>query len=165
MYLKDIALFHFRSYSEKSLSCHPRMNVLFGANAQGKTNFLEAVYFLSSLKSFRGSAPKDLIQWNNSSFRLKGSIEKNDCILELQVSHDGSKREALLNHKTPSRLAVYLEKFASIALIPEHMQLIQGSPSSRRGMLDRSIFFCHSQHLDALNRCNKIIKQKKRLFS
>lgn len=81
MILNSITLSNFRNYDDLSLSFHPKLNIFIGPNAQGKTNLLEAIYFLSLAKSHRTSKDKELIQFNQEEAFINGQITTSSSSL------------------------------------------------------------------------------------
>lgn len=94
MYLKNIDLRHFRNYEKLTLAFSPRINVLLGRNAQGKTNLLEAIYFLAMTKSHRTSNDHELLQFKAHHGQVKGEVqrEQGPVKLQLDLSAQGKKR-------------------------------------------------------------------------
>ena len=107
MFLQNIHLKNFRNFQNENLNFHPRFNLIIGKNAQGKTNILEAIYYLSYLNSFRTSSKKDLIYYQNEECVLQAQFLKNG--LSYNINHSLGKQKGLkLNGKKPKLYDEYL---------------------------------------------------------
>ena len=92
MFLRQLNVSNFRNYDNISINLSPNVNIFFGNNAQGKTNLLEAIYFLGLTKSHRCQNQKDLIGLNKDFSNVSGILEMEDRTLELFVGFDESKK-------------------------------------------------------------------------
>ena len=95
MYLQTIHLFNYRNYQNQELTLNRGINVLIGANGQGKTNLLEAIYYLAAGNNFRGNKDVELICWDAPYFRLLGQMKKanSDRMYELEIYIDKEKNK------------------------------------------------------------------------
>ncbi|MBM9832543.1 DNA replication and repair protein RecF, partial [Enterococcus faecalis] len=132
MWLKSIHLQQYRNYKDQKVDCHPGLNVFLGQNAQGKTNILEAIYFLSLTRSHRTRSDKDLVFFSENHFRLSGLVEKRTGTLSLEVSLTDKGRITKVNHLKQARLADYIGHLNVVLFAPEDLQLINGAPALRR---------------------------------
>ena len=80
MYLKSIRLHNYRNYEDLELNLNPGVNIFLGANGQGKTNLMEAVYYLAVGNNFRGNRDLELINWQKNYFRIHGQFKKEKVI-------------------------------------------------------------------------------------
>ena len=106
MWLEKIDIQHFRNYSEASVSFSPHLNIFLGRNAQGKTNILEAIYFLALTRSHRTHLDKELIQFQQNSLKLNGIVHRHSGTYlwkstylirdELQRSNTSSRQNYLI---------------------------------------------------------------------
>lgn len=95
MFIKSVELKNFRNYKDLSLNFSRDKILLIGKNAQGKTNLLESIYYLSCLNSARAKTDGELILWKENFARLKAVVEKNDMEKELEVLINPPKRKEL----------------------------------------------------------------------
>ena len=97
MYLQHIHLINYRNYENQELNLNRGINVLIGSNGQGKTNLLEAIYYLSAGNNFRGNKDVELIHWEKPYLRLLGQMKKDDSerCYELEVYIDKEKNKQL----------------------------------------------------------------------
>ncbi len=130
----------FRNLKKQKVYLHPRFNLLVGRNGQGKTNFLEAVGYLGTLKSFRSANRFEMIEHGADMCRVAGRFEngQTDWIASFSLAHGG--RTQFLDDKKISSPDKYLNWSGIVSFIPEDVALVSGSPSSRRKAVDRAIF-------------------------
>lgn len=129
----------FRNLESQALEPHPRFNLLCGSNGQGKTNVLEAIVVLSSLRSFRASRSGELLRFGAPRARVSGIVEERGSRQELEVELREGGRRALVGGKPVRTATAYLGKLATVLFAPEDLQLPRGTPSERRKHLDRAI--------------------------
>ncbi|KAA1039522.1 DNA replication/repair protein RecF [Macrococcus equipercicus] len=160
MKLKTLKLLHYRNYEQVALSFHDEVNVLIGANAQGKTNLLEAIYCLALAKSHRATHDKELINWDADFALIEGELEyKHGTMpLSLQISSKGKKAKA--NHLEQSKLTQYIGHMNVVLFAPEDLNLVKGSPQIRRRFIDIEIGQISAVYLNDLSNFQRILKQK-----
>ena len=140
MQIKQLRLFHFRNYGYAHFEFHPGINIFFGENAHGKTNVLEAIYFLATLQSFRISESKGLIQWGHPEAYLEGLFLRETFDKKLSVLINMERQSPQINGKMIRKSADYFGSVQVICFHPPDMQILQGAPNLRRQYLDRAIF-------------------------
>lgn len=139
MYLQHLHLVHYRNYEEQELHLNRGVNVLIGANGQGKTNLLEAIYYLAAGTNFRGNKDSELIQWEKPYLRLIGSMKKEDSerLYDIEVYIDKEKNKQLkingVKYKGMSELHQYLHV---VLFSPDDLKIVKGAPAERRRYLD-----------------------------
>ena len=160
MILTELHLHHFRNYQDLTVHFNPGVNVLIGHNAQGKTNMLEAIYVLSLTKSHRTSNDHELINWQENSALISGTVEKSigKIPLELQFSSKGKK--AKVNHLEQARLSQYVGQLNAILFAPEDLSLVKGSPALRRHFMDREFSQMSSKYLYNAGQYRTLLRQK-----
>lgn len=160
MILTELHLHHFRNYQDLTVHFNPGVNVLIGHNAQGKTNMLEAIYVLSLTKSHRTSNDHELINWQEKSALISGTVEKSigKIPLELQFSSKGKK--AKVNHLEQARLSQYVGQLNAILFAPEDLSLVKGSPALRRHFMDREFSQMSSKYLYNAGQYRTLLRQK-----
>lgn len=139
MIIKDIELKHFRNYDHQELVFDPLINIFVGDNAQGKTNALEAIYLLSSSRSFKTHIIEDMIQFNEQSAVVSGHVISNNRPITMKIALTKKGKKAFINMNEIARTSDYIGYFNAILFLPEDLQLIQGSPRLRRRLLDQEI--------------------------
>ncbi|GEL14987.1 DNA replication/repair protein RecF [Pediococcus cellicola] len=160
MYLENISLHNFRNYTDLKAEFVPGVNVLLGANAQGKTNLLESIYVLALTRSHRTSNDRDLINWDANSAQLATRVHKNlsSMPLELEISSKGKR--ARVNHLEQSKLSQYIGQLNVILFAPEDLSLVKGSPAIRRRFIDMEFGQMSSRYLYNLAQYRTILKQR-----
>lgn len=144
-------------------SFSPSLNIFYGDNAQGKTNWLEAIYVLGNTKSFRTTQTRELISFTSESFIVRGEVMRGSLSKLLQVCASASSKELSINGKRES-LSGYLGNLDVFSFSIEDMEIIRGDPGRRRRFLDRGIVAITPSFLKILSRYNHVLKQKNRLL-
>ena len=149
-----------RNLQPLQLEPRERFNVFVGDNGQGKTNLLEAIYAVSSLRSFRTSKLADMIAFGAQEARIGARVLKDELVrvYELTVAPQG--RRVLLDGKSARPLARYFGGFNVVVFTPEDLGLPRGAPGERRRFLDRAVFNAHPDYLAAVQDYEKVIKQR-----
>jgi DNA replication and repair protein RecF len=160
MKIRSLSLQHFRNYAEINLNFNHRINVFIGDNAQGKTNLLEAIYMVSLTKSHRLNNAKEIISWNEDRASITANITRKygDVSLGLEFSTQGKK--AKINGIEQKKLSDFIGNLNVVLFSPEDLDLIKGTPSTRRRFLDMEIAQIHPTYLYALNQYYKILNQR-----
>ncbi|HXG63566.1 MAG TPA: DNA replication/repair protein RecF [Blastocatellia bacterium] len=163
MILTRIEVADFRNL-EGSTEFGPGLNIFYGDNAQGKTNWLEAIYILGNTKSFRTSQLRDVLRFGASQCIIRGDIRRGSVTKQIQIAltettkqlYDNGKREAVVR---------YLGNLDVFVFSLEEMEVIRGEPSYRRRFIDRGIVTLTPAFLGTLAQYNQVIKQKNRLLA
>ena len=167
MLLSSLTLAGYRNY--KNLECifSPGVNMVTGANAQGKTNLIEAVYYFSVGKAYRQARDEQLVQWGGKTFYIKGDIKSRQGASEIEVRYD---REA---NPAKSFAAGGLQRvkweeisgiFNSVLFSPESMAVIKGSPQERRNFLDYDIAQVSLAYSADLYKYKRLLAQRNALL-
>ena len=161
MQVKKITLRDFRNIKEVSLSFSPDTNVLFGDNAQGKTNLLEAIYFASIGKSFRGQHIGEIIRFGQKEAFISLDFESNGREQNISFALCNNRiREIQKNRVKIRRTSEILGSFRAVLFCPEHLSLIKDGPAERRQFLDIAISAAEPLYLGSLQRYNRVLKQR-----
>ena len=126
MYLKNIYVSHFRNYDDFHISFQPSMNIIYGNNAQGKTNLLEAIYVLGMTKSHRSFIDNTLIQKNESTAYLKGTVVFQEQSETLELGISKTKKLLKIDHNEIKKMSDYISHMNLIIFYPEDLDLIKG---------------------------------------
>lgn len=165
MYVKTITLTQFRNYRDAQISFSPLTNIIYGNNAQGKTNILEAVYLFSQGRSYRTKSDRELVMFGEQFSRITSVFEdtRRDYRAELRVLKDG--RKAIKINEVPiTKLSMLMSYFNTVMFSPEDLELIKGAPGIRRKFLDAAISQMYPNYLNALIQYNKTLAQKNSLL-
>jgi DNA replication and repair protein RecF len=163
MFLRSIEANQFRNLAGE-ITWENGLNILHGNNAQGKTNWLEAVYMLAHAKSFRTHHLKETVRFGERDAVVKGIVTiGNDLERELQIRLNGTTKQTLINGKREpiSRYAAHLY---AVCFTADELEVIRGGPEARRNFLDRGAISLHPPYAQTIADYNKVIKQKKRLL-
>jgi DNA replication and repair protein RecF len=163
MLLAAIEATNFRNLSGR-IEWGPRLNIIYGNNGQGKTNWLEAIYLLARSKSFRTQRLQEAIRFGEQIAVVRGTVTAGqDLQRDLQVSlHDNSKT-IFLNSKRET-LARYLTQLQVFSFTAADLDVVRGMPEARRRFLDRGISSLKPAYLKTISDYNKVIKQKNRVL-
>ena len=164
MNVNHLQLKQFRNYKELSLDFNSKINILYGNNAQGKTNILEALYLLALAKSHRNTKDKELVQWGQSFSVISGSFEIKSRKIKLEIQLTDKGKKAKINNLEKRKLSEYIGTFNVIMFGPEDLYLIKGSPQYRRRFLDLEIGQISPSYLYNLSQYQKIIQQRNNLL-
>lgn len=161
MFIKSIELTNFRNYENLSLEFSSKKVLLIGKNAQGKTNLLESLYYLSCLSSSRAKTDSELILWNKDFSKLKAYILKNDIEKELEVLINPPKRKELkINGIKKSKSSEFCTNLSVVSFSVNDLLLLRGVPDDRRSWLDMAISQIYPAYPDRISKYNKIRTQK-----
>ena len=162
MILERIEAIGFRNL-EGSIQFGPDLNIFYGDNAQGKTNWLEAIYLAGSTRSFRTKQLKDLIAFGSESAIVRASVLRGRVAKQVQIQVSESSRQLYINGKREA-LNGYLGNLDVFVFSPEEMGIVRGEPAERRRFLDRGIVTILPAYLRSISQYNHIIKQKNKLL-
>jgi DNA replication and repair protein RecF len=160
--LAHLSLLNFRNLEPLKWGPGPGSHLLLGGNGAGKTSLLEAVYVLTTTRSFRTARLEDCVRHNSSGFQLEGEAE-TDHRSTLEVRWIEGKRVRLLNGKT-APLAEHLAALPIVAWTYAEADVLVGAPKARRRFLDRGIVGIRPSALDLLNRYREALRQKRELL-
>jgi DNA replication and repair protein RecF len=164
MLLNTININFFRNIKQSEISFDSRFNIFYGKNGQGKTNYLEAIFFLGTLKSFRHARQKDMLAWNENTAYLKCSVTDNELQHDLSLSFENSSKILKVDGKTSARMIDYCHLLSVVAFSPEEMTMINGSPDQRRRYLDRAVFCNDPGYLKVYHDYYRVLKQRNQLL-
>jgi len=167
MLLKNIQIRMFRNIKTAEIRFGNRFNIFYGNNGQGKTNFLEAIFYLGTVKSFRHAKNREMIAWNQSAATLQCSLADNGLQHDLSIILDNNNRQLKVDGKNVTKVIDYCTTFSVVAFSPDELGMVSGTPEQRRRYLDRAIFSSSPQYLTiyhdyfrALKQRNKLLKQR-----
>jgi DNA replication and repair protein RecF len=162
--LRRLYLHHFRNYTQVEISFSPGVNWICGKNAQGKTNLLEAIYLLSTGRSFRTHQLSQLIQQGAGFFYIEAEIEKEGVKQYLKLSFDGETKKVEYNTTTYAHFTPLLGLLPHVLYAPEDIGVVAGTPSNRRKFLDLHLSQIDPLYLHHLARYYKAMRQRNELL-
>ena len=164
MKLKRLGLKNYRNCEDICLEFSKQKTLIIGKNAQGKTNILESIYFLSDTKSPRTSTLSDLIKFDKSKFEISALIEKNSTDIELDFSYDSDKKREIKVNKVKSNAKDFKSVTKTVLFSTKDLLLVRGTPQDRRDWLDRAISQIYPAYDERLSKYEKIRIQKNNLL-
>ena len=165
MIIESLELKNYRNYKELHINFDPGTNVLYGDNAQGKTNILESVYVCATTKSHRGSKDREIIEFGEEESHIKMNIRKDDVPyrIDMHLKKNKTKGVAINGiaiHKASELFGVVNVVFFS----PEDLNLIKNGPAERRRFVDLELCQLNRLYVHSLVQYNKIILQRNKLL-
>ncbi len=165
MILKSVALSHFRNYGSLYLEFDRGTNILYGDNAQGKTNVLESVYVSGTSKSHKGSRDRELIQFGEEEAHIRTIVEKNGLEHQIDMHIKKNKPKGIAVNRVPIKKASELFGILNIVFFsPEDLNIIKNGPSERRRFLDLELCQLDKIYLFQLTKYNKALNQRNKLL-
>ncbi len=169
MFIRNIELKNFRNYDYIKLDVSEGTHIISGMNAQGKSNFIEAIYYSAFSRSFRKSKEKDLIKEDKDSFFIRISFMADNREQNISIHLDKNLRKRIKVNDVPiSKMSDFIGKINIACFTPEDLYLISGSPSERRRFLNRELSQIYPAYFrdivdyhNVLNQRNSAIKQYK----
>ena len=167
MILDRITTQNFRNLTETEVEFHPQSNILVGRNGQGKTNLLEAIYFLATTKSFRTSRIASVFRFAESNVFVSGVLRRDGLAKTLSVGLETgeTKRRVLMINGEKVTLPAYLHAMSVFAYSSARLEVIRGTPEERRRFLDRGIASISPAYLEQLTRYSRVLKQRNALLA
>lgn len=162
MHLKSIEATGFRNLTG-AVEFSSGINVIYGPNAQGKSNWLEAIYLLATTKSFRTAYPREVLSHGVNEAILRGTVARGNLTKGLQMLITDTGKQTFVNGKREA-VTRYLGNLDAIAFTADEMEVVRGAPEARRRFLDRGIFGILPSYLGTISEYNRVLKQKNALL-
>ncbi len=164
MILRSITLKNFRNYKTETFTFHERFNLISGENAQGKTNLIEAIQLLCTLRPFKQVKMEEFINVGETEGRIKGEIESDSGLNEVHIILAKGGKTVKLNGKIVYDISNFLGRFQVVTFLPSDIKLIKGAPQDRRSYLDALICNLRSEHLKDLKAYFRALTQRNASF-
>jgi DNA replication and repair protein RecF len=162
MILESIEAHHFRNLSGTIL-WGSGLNIIFGNNGQGKTNWLEAIYLLSRTKSFRTQRLQESIRFGEAMAFVRGNVSRGQLLRDLQVTLQGNTKSISINGAR-EQLVRYLGQLQVFAFTSDELEVVRGMPEARRRFIDRGVASLRPAYVQTLSSYRKVLKQKNRIL-
>ncbi len=160
MILKKIELTNFRNYEHLSTRFYKGINIIYGDNAQGKTNLLESIYVLGITKSHRSFIDNNLIKDNKKRAIINGSINKGSLDINLNITIENNKKMLKIDNNNIRKVSDYISNMNIIIFYPDDLELLKGSPKERRKYFNLELSQLYSNYFIVLNDYNKLLKMR-----
>ena len=164
MIIRELQFENYRNLENKTIEPAENVNVIYGENAQGKTNLLEAIWLFCGGHSFRGSKENEMIAFHQKYFRLGIRFFSGEREQTAQIAFDKSRRQIKLNGVEKSSSSYLTEVFSAVVFSPEHLNLIKQGPSVRRRFIDAAICQHRIRYASMLSKYQQIINQRNALL-
>ena len=165
MIIKSLELADFRNYDSLHIDFSRGTNILYGDNAQGKTNILEAIYLSATTKSHKGSKDKDIVNFEKEESHIRTYLEKDDIDIRIDMHLRKNKSKGIaIDGQKIKKAAELLGLLNVVFFSPEDLSIIKNGPSERRRFVDMELCQLDQFYLYNLNHYNKIVNQRNKLL-
>ena len=167
MYLARLSLRDYRNFAETALEFPPQGVAIVGDNGQGKTNLLEAIYYLEIFRSFRGAPDEQLVRFGGDVFRVEGTLrgpDERERTIAAAFERRRKKKKVTLGGAEPERLGDALGQVGAVIFSPSDVELVAGGPGGRRRFLDIVLSLAEPGYLAALQRYRQALAQRNTLL-
>ena len=164
MQLLSLTYERFRNLAHVELVPGPKTTVAVGKNGQGKTNLLEGLYFLATLKPLRAAKLSELVAFGQSTARVSGRFLIKGAEREISVEVEAGSRHAYVDGKRAGSLEAYFGGVSVVAFTPDDLQVVKGGPDGRRAFLDRAVFNRFPIFLSESREYARALKSRNRLL-
>ncbi len=165
MYIKSLQLKDFRNYKDLELSPGGGINILYGDNAQGKTNVLEAIYMMATTKSHRGTRDKDVVRFGTNEAHIRGEVVKEGATWRIDMHLMSRRNKGIaIDGQRVKKAADLVGKVPVVFFSPEDLAIVKEGPAERRRFMDMELCQLDASYLYNLTRYNKVIQQRNKLL-
>lgn len=165
MVIKSVDLCNYRNIDILNMSFDEHVNIIYGDNAQGKTNILESLYVCATSRSHRGNKDKEIIRFENDEAHIKLNVEKNSINYRIDMHLKKNKSKGIAVNGIPIHKAVELFGIINIIFFsPEDLDIIKDGPSERRRFMDMELSQLDKIYLNNLINYNKVVVQRNKLL-
>ena len=164
MKLIKLKLASFRNLKNLELEPGEKFNVFYGKNGQGKTNLLESIYLLATMKSFKQAKNAELISFGAEFALIKGVVERERVQREISLLLEKQGKKAKIDAKLATRVDDFFGNLNVVVFTPEEISMVRGGPELRRRYLDRAVFTCDLDYLAAYHNYAKVLKNRNALL-
>lgn len=160
MNIQRLQLKNYRNYDSLDITFSPYLNLLIGANGQGKTNILESICFLASTRSHRTNKATDLIQKGAKEACIQGEVERLHTHFPLSCRFSKEGKQLKVNHLPQKKMSQYIGRFHAVLFCPDDLSLIKDTPQRRRTFLDQELSQLNLLYLNTLTEYTHILKNR-----
>ena len=164
MIIKELQFENYRNLKNNTIAPADNVNVIYGENAQGKTNLLEAIWLFCGGHSFRGSKENEMIAFDQKYFRLGMVFESGEREQSADIAFAQNRKQIHINGVERNSSSYLTEVFSAVVFSPEHLNLIKRGPSVRRRFIDAAICQHRIRYASLLSKYQQIINQRNALL-
>ena len=165
MFVEQVYLSNFRNFEICNVKLKDGTNVIYGANARGKTNLLEAIYIMSTGRSHRGAKDNEIIRFEQNSTKIASKFYSRSRENKLELDFfDNKKKRIKINGVVASKISQLIGYFNAVIFCPEDLKLVKGSPGTRRKLLDFGICPLRKKYFNSLTSYLKTLEQRNKLL-
>lgn len=164
MFLKNVKLVNFRNYDQLFINLNSKINIIYGDNAQGKTNLLESIYFLALTKSHRSLNDISLIKNNSDFFMVSALCNIDNIDKKFEITLKNNKKKYYIDDDEIKSLSDYISNIKIIIFFPDDLELIKSSPDTRRHYINIQISQLDKNYFKILSDYNKLLKIRNELL-
>ena len=165
MIIESVDLKDYRNYKILNMNFNPQINIIYGDNAQGKTNILEALYVCATSRSHKGSKDREMIRMGSDEAHIKLNVKKNGLPYRIDMHLKKNKSKGIAIDGVPIRKASELFGIVNIVFFsPEDLNIIKNGPAERRRFLDSEICQLSRLYMIELANYNKVVAQRNKLL-
>ena len=164
MVVKSLTIKNFRNHPYLTFDFQPGMNVITGENGAGKTNIVEAIYYLSLARSFRSVEDNELIQNDKDHAEINAVTQEGELTRKIRIVLTKDLKQVFINGKAISKLSELSKIMNVLVFDPRDVMLFRGSPKERRNFIDINLSKKSLYYLDYISRYNKVLKDRNELL-
>ncbi|MBR6633742.1 MAG: DNA replication/repair protein RecF [Clostridia bacterium] len=161
MRIIELTAENFRNIEKEKIEFSPDTTLIWGNNAEGKTNVVEAIYYFANSKSFRTSNDRDLIRFDQDEAKLSAIFEDGGriCNFDVVIQKSG-KRTFFYNKVKITKMSEFFGNFRAVLFVPEHLRIVKNGPKERRALIDSSLCQLKKTYISDLYRYSKLSGEK-----
>ncbi len=164
MYVKKLEFKNYRNLIDGEINPSEKINVIYGNNAQGKTNIVEALWLFCGGHSFKGSKENEFIKFGEKFAKIKAEFFSQEREQEAEIVFKGNKKEVIINGVKKNSSASLIEKFNAVVFSPENLTLVKRGPSARRRFIDSAICREKLRNAILISKYNQTLNQRNALL-
>ena len=165
MIIKSLELSDFRNYENLKIDFSSGTNILYGDNAQGKTNILEAIFVSATTKSHKGSKDKEIIKFGKDEAHIRTILEKDNAEYRIDMHLRKSKTKGIaIDDQKIKRASDLIGKLNVVFFSPEDLSIIKNGPSERRRFMDMELCQLDQIYLNSLSKYNKLVVERNKVL-
>lgn len=164
MTIRELTFCGFRNLKDSCIQPSEGMNIIYGDNAQGKTNLLECIWMFNGVRSFRGSKDSELVSFQKKSATVSVTFFAEQRMQTAQIQILQNKREAVLNGVKKNSTAELIGKCTSVVFSPEHLTLVKNGPSERRRFIDGALCRLKPRYAVLFTGYHRVLNQRNALL-